>query len=863
MEIICSHPNLDFDGLGAMVAAKKIFPDAQLILPNKLSPVVRDYLALYKDVLPIGSQNEIVWDEVSKVIVVDTANIARLDFAKNLVKDDIEYIIYDHHPFNYNVNSNVIYKIENIGSATTILVELLQAQNIEVAQHEATLFLLGIYQDTGSMLYNNTTARDARVVAFLLQKGANLNTVALFLNRPLSFQQQQLYNCLLQSKEEIEWQGTTVLLCSTESLEYISGLNVVTTRICELANADVVICVVKTQKQIDIVLRSKTEWANVDKIAVALGGGGHPKASSVKLKNSNLEDILPKIKELINEIVAPSILAKDIMSNPVRSLEANCTINEAAKIMLRYGHSGMPVLNNDDLVGIISRRDLDKAIRHKLGHAPVKGFMSRKVIWISKNTTLAAIQDLMIKHDVGRLPVVEAGKIIGIVTRTDVLRATYGFDPAFNAYRVKSDIQLSLTKDPQLSNLLRKIGDIAQKINLKCYLIGGSVRDLILAGQIKDIDIVVEGKAELLAEKVAQEYGAKINNNQDFGTVTIYLPDSWKIDFATARQEYYSSPGSLPIVEATSLKEDLYRRDFTINALALALNPENFGTLLDYFSGYEDLRLGVIRVLHNLSFIEDPIRILRALRFANRYHYTIEEQTCNLIKVALEQKVFTRIKASRIWQEVYSLIKSSNSVDSLIKLAQAGFWGQLLPDRKWVELLPEEWKKAQILIDQLRTANCFVKEWLILFIILFFRIEDTSLSNIMKFCQIKRAERRCLNEINKLLVIKINDQVSSKQLMYELHLVLKDIIPEVIIALSIFVEEKYGKILINYLIKRYHLKIHLKGKDLLALGFKPGPEISRTLIFIESQFLEGRVLCLEDELNLAMNILKLGGKLCF
>ena len=173
----------------------------------------------------------------------------------------------------------------------------------------------------------------------------------------------------------------------------------------------------------------------------------------------------------------------------------------------------------------------------------------------------------------------------------------------------------------------KKIGKTAEDFNYNAYVIGGFVRDLFLYRSNEDIDVVIEGDGIAFARQFSKEMGTRVHTHEKFGTAVVIFPDGFKIDVASARMEYYKFPAALPTVEMSSLKLDLFRRDFTINTLAIELNPEKFGKLLDFFSAQKDIKDKVLRVLHNLSFVEDPTRVFRALRFEQRFGFTIGKLT--------------------------------------------------------------------------------------------------------------------------------------------------------------------------------------------------------------------------------------------
>ena len=358
------------------------------------------------------------------------------------------------------------------------------------------------------------------------------------------------------------------------------------------------------------------------------------------------------------------------MSSPVRTVRPETTIEQAQRILFRYGHSGLSVVGEtDQLVGIISRRDLDLALHHGFSDAPVKAYMTRNLKTITPDTPLSKIEALMVTYDLGRLPIVENGQLVGIVTRTDVLRELYqerekktnqsSENPLLSC--LLPSIQEKLA--PTLWHFLEQAATAAQERGWHLYLVGGAVRDLLLSSStntllLQDIDLVVDGFHQTadvgagveLANRLREIYPeAKLSIHGEFQTAALLwhkdpnLGSLW-VDIATARTEFYPYPAANPEVEASSIRQDLYRRDFTINALAVRLTSPSEGELLDYFGGVLDLRSDQIKVLHSNSFIEDPTRIYRAVRFAVRLGFMIEARTEEYIRFAVESGIYERLR---------------------------------------------------------------------------------------------------------------------------------------------------------------------------------------------------------------------------
>ena len=204
---------------------------------------------------------------------------------------------------------------------------------------------------------------------------------------------------------------------------------------------------------------------------------------------------------------------------------------------------------------------------------------------------------------------------------------------------------------------MRKIGGISNEMGYGAFIVGGVVRDLILGVRNLDLDIVIEGDAIRLAGALSRSLNGTLVVHKKFGTATLVTKDALKIDLATARKETYKDPAAFPTVEFSSLEDDLSRRDFTINAMAVSINKKDFGRLVDLFGGVDDLKRGLIRVMHDASFIDDPTRILRAVRFGYRLGFAIEKHTEKLIEKAMDENIFAKLSPRRIRKEMTLILK--------------------------------------------------------------------------------------------------------------------------------------------------------------------------------------------------------------
>jgi tRNA nucleotidyltransferase (CCA-adding enzyme) len=336
-------------------------------------------------------------------------------------------------------------------------------------------------------------------------------------------------------------------------------------------------------------------------------------------------------------------------------------------------------------------------------------------------------------------------EISGVITRTDLLNILVGQtepkseispDPLKGSAHARTRNVIRFMKERLSADLigrLQQIGEVADGIGCEAFVVGGFVRDLFLYRKNEDLDIVIEGEGISFARKYASLVGARIHTHEKFGTAVIIFPDGFKIDVASARMEYYKFPAALPVVEMSSIKLDLYRRDFTINTLAIHLNLDKFGTLIDFFAARKDLKEKIIRILHNLSFVEDPTRVFRAIRFEQRFDFTIGKLTAGLISNAVSMDFFRGLSGKRVFTELRLIMEEKNPVTAIIRLNDFNLLKVIHPsitlDKNFISLLTSvnevlSWHDLLFLDDS-------YKKWIVFFLVLISR------------CDLQRSEEIC------------------------------------------------------------------------------------------------------------------------
>lgn len=852
MQIILSHSNLDFDGLASMIAAQKIYPQADIILPSKVGAEVSHFLAIYKDTFPYKQTQQVEWKHVKTVILVDTNDLERTG-QTDLLANEIELIIYDHHPNTSKTPDHKETIIERVGATVTLLIERLVQANIPITPFEATVFSLGLYADTGSFKYGHTTARDFKAAAFLLENGANLQVVEQFSDAPLKEEQQKLFKKLLNDSEFISIDGLDIVLASFQQKNYTGHLSKITRKLLDVTGADAVFSVVQMGEKTFVTYRAGSERINALPLMQSFNGGGHKKAAAALIKNQAITSILERIRKNLSSLVSAALMAEHMMSSPVRVVAPDTTIETTSKMLYRYGHTGFPVVENEKIVGIISRRDVDKALHHKLGHAPVKGFMSHEPITITIHDTIDRIQEIMTENHIGRLPVMRDNTVVGIVSRTNIIQAMHGeksvktlFTTEFTPPIKRQLTETMRKKFPEtIFQLLELIGEQAEKLSMTAYLIGGMVRDLFLEKDNKDIDIVVEGDGIQLALHLQTAYGGKVRQHEEFNTATWKHPTGFHIDLTSARTEYYDFPAALPKVEMSTIKEDLYRRDFTINAMAISLHKDSFGELLDYFRGYEDLKLGRIRVLYNLSFVEDPTRILRSLRFESRFDFHMDAQTEKLAHQSANN--ILSVSKLRIANELYRLFYEGNAYHGVNRLYELELHTYLITTPIKQETAVSRIHDLENWHREIDRQGVFISSsvWIGYMVAL----------TVGSFEDIQELEAYCLSK---------EDQTTLSKLFELIHRVRVDLVDapiavfheqfstyplEPLLGFLAFIQRDAKKAFMDYLIKREKLQRKITGNDLIEIGLTPSPLFKELLYKAEVLQLESSVITKEELLD--------------
>jgi len=860
MDVIITHINADFDALASMLAAQKLYPEAKLVFPGSQEKSLRDFFvrstfyALEADRL-----KDIAMEDVKRLIMVDTRQRSRIGkFAAIVGKPGLEIHIYDHHPHSADDVRGTLEAVEETGATITILLRVMREKEIPISPDEATIMMLGIYEDTGSLTFSSTTEEDFYAAAYLLSKGASLNIISDMITRELSAEQVFLLNDLIRSSERYSIHGVEVVVTSGSSDRYIGDVAVLVHKLKDMENLNVVFALIRMEDRVYFIGRSRVEEVNVAEVAVEFGGGGHPTAASATIKDLTMVQAKEKLLSILHDVIKPKIRAKDIMIYPLKAIQEEATLEEAHEILSKYYTINvLPVLRRERLVGLIPRSVVDKATLHGLGNLSVREYMSTDFAVVDPETPLREVHGHIVGNNQRFLPVVIEEKLVGGITRTDLLRALHDSltpSPLGPPHSRKKMIRnLMEERLPlQIISLLRELGRAGKELGYQVYAVGGFVRDLLLRKKNYDIDVVVEGDGIHFAKVFGAKSGCRVRVHKRMKTATILLADGYKIDVATARMEFYERPAAPPTVELSSIKMDLFRRDFTINTLAIELKPNAFGHLLDFFGGQRDLKEGVIRVLHNLSFVEDPARIFRAIRFEQRFDFQIGKHTQSLIKNAILMGFLEKLSGSRLFSELELILQEKNPVPILERLAEFDLLKFLHPRLLFspsIKSLLDRINEVISWFDLLFLEGSYLK-WVVYLFGLTDQLQPEGLEEMVQRLSLPPRYRKRIVEGRHEVLTLLQKVPKRRMRSKEVYILFKPLPIECLLYVMAKTEKKEVKKAISlFFTKLKDTKVSLRGKDLQELGIQPGPIYREILDALLLAYLEGRVKTKEDEIR--------------
>jgi tRNA nucleotidyltransferase (CCA-adding enzyme) len=875
MEVITTHLNADFDAFASMVAAKKLYPNAVVSFPGSQEKNVRDFFmesTMY--ILSIERARGIDLNAVRRLILVDTRQKSRIGrFASLADKEGIEIHVFDHHPDSDDDVRGSLQITEEVGATVTILIREIRRRGIDLTPEEATVLALGLYEDTGAFTFSSTTAQDMAAAAWLLEKGANVKIVSDMMTTDLNKDQIELLHQLIQEAETINIGGLEIALTMASVTGYVPDAALMVHKFRDMENLDAVFALLRMDSRVHLVARSRLEEVNAGEIAGEFGGGGHPTAASATIKELTLYEAREALVRFIHERVRPKKEAAHIMSHPPIIIAPDRSLAEAAESLSRYQITSLPVVRADgQIVGILHRHSVEKACHHGLEESPVAHFMDSDVVSVAADDPIDKVTRISVEGRHRLVPVITDGKLVGVISRSDLLEhmklplakdAPTPDQAVSGRMRIKNVGKAMQDHFPdRVLETLRIAGDVASGLGKEVYLVGGAVRDLFLRIHNLDIDLVVDAEGISFAKEFAQRFkGCRIRGHDKFGTAVLFFEDGFRIDVATARQEYYARPGALPTVEAGSIKRDLFRRDFTMNTLAVSLNLETFGRVIDFFGGARDIKERVIRVMHNLAFVEDPTRMLRAVRFSCRFGFTIAKHTASLMKRAVKMRIFDRVEGIRLRHELEHILDEKNPEPPLKLMADldmlAAIHESLKPPPRFSETIDAasgvlSWWRYLYVKDR-------IQPWIVYFLALTDSLDEREFDDVLRRFSFAPGIARCLGRdrlsaLRMLPLFARGDMDAASKVVEALNGLPMEML---LMMMAKTTREETRRSISEYITGLRHIRPYLTGADFLRMGVKPGPEIGKTMRALRAARLDKKVLTEQDEREMARKLLGL------
>jgi tRNA nucleotidyltransferase (CCA-adding enzyme) len=878
MDVITTHTNADFDCLGAMTAALRLYPGALLSFPGSQEKGLRDFVERHPEYLPHFTRaKDIKLESITRLIIVDCQQAARIGrFSEILGRPGLEILIYDHHPVTDDSIRPTGGTIAVGGSASSLLAASLMEQGVALTAEEATLIMLGIHEDTGKLLFASATPDDYRVAGWLLEQGARLNIVSEALMPELTRAQMGLLKQLLTTLKTSTVNGVVISIAYATSDHYIGDIATLAHLMRDMENMDALFVAVAMEDHVYLVARSHIPEIDAGEIMKGFEGGGHATAASAVVHNQPLKQVLEQLDELLQRSVRGEATAGDIMSAPVKTLPDSVDIAGARELLTRYNCNAMPVMSGETMIGIISRKTVEKALHHGLGESPVTDFMHTEYLSATPETPLFDIQSYMVTGNRRFVPVFVGTLLTGAVTRTDLMRHNYGgrrgqgealYD--LEALEIPTRIRsvaglLGKRLSAEIRGTLHTLGAVGDGLGMAVYAVGGFVRDLLLGIDNLDIDVTVEGDGVFFAERFAGLYGGRVRSHKKFGTAVLVLPDGRKIDVASTRLEYYESPGALPTVERAALRQDLYRRDFTINTLALCINNDRFGHLTDHFGGQQDIQERIVRVLHNLSFVEDPTRVFRAIRFEQRLGFHIAPHTENLMRSAVRMHLLDKLGGERLFSELVQIMREKEPSAAIERMSVLGLLPFIHPALKLVPATDRVLQETGQVMAWFRLLyledRC--EPWQVYFMALCNGLTSDEFRDscrrlaipgrlASRLCGQRRLVSTTLNAIKRRL--KHGTEVRNSQLFAWFS----DLSPEMLLYLAARASsEQVRRFVSIYLTRLRDVVPLLDGDDLQGFGLEPGPQFRRIKERLLQARLDGEVSSRDEEKILALSLIQ-------
>jgi len=887
MEVITTHLGADFDAYASVLMARRLHPAAKIFFPGSKEESVRRF-----EEGPLGQElaalelrhKEVDPAELTRVVLCDVVQPDRIGIVADWLRANpaIEVWAYDHHQTDEESIPTRGGAVDpGAGSTCTLLAEILTEKGERLSAHEATLLLLGIYEDTGSLAYAGTGPRDLEAAARLLELGADLTAVRHYALQRLDPSRFDILHRMTEALEMHHIRGHRLGTLALELGDYVDELAPLVNRTLEIFELPMLFALFGEGDRVTLIARGDQPGVHLGELMEEFAeGGGHATAASARLKGVTPLEARENLLAFLATVLPPAARASDLMVTSFFTLGSDRTVAGAKAALIERRVNAAPVTDRRNRVlGVVTRQTLDGALQHGLGDRPVLTVAQRDPTWVAPDAPADEVGEAMLQRH-PRLVLVGdpvSGRPRGLVTRMQVLRHLHGrLQEAGTAVerrlahlpeeRAPMGGMLRERLAPQVLARVETIAAVSRRFQIPVYLVGGIVRDLLLDRENRDLDLVVEGDGPHFARLLADELDGRVRVHDAFMTAVVIDPDEFHIDVATARSEFYRAPAALPEVQTSPLRQDLFRRDFTINALAVCLGPETSPELIDYFGGRRDLENGLLRVLHSLSFIDDPTRVLRAVRLGLRLGFEISPETLHLVTVALDEGVFSQLSGSRLRDELILLLDDpALAVRGLERLAGLDvLQAALHPSLDLDEADRERLRRAVAAWDWYTVQGLEeppVRLWRLVLLALLDGGEEQGalapqdLEQLIDGLMLAGADRNILLGAPERLT-RARSVLSEPDVPpHRVSTALRDLSGEEMLLLVSSEVEPVRTWARRDLTELRRLELALRGADLLASGIPPGPHIGRALEAVRAVRLDGAIGA-ERELSYALRYLE-------
>jgi len=856
MEILATHINADFDALASMVAAQRLHPGARMFFPGSREESVRRMLESGLVEISELKRKDVDPAQITRVVLCDVRQSDRIGLVGEWLAAHpaIEVWAYDHHPpaeSEVAVTGGIVDP--QAGSTSTLIIEEMQRRGLVCSSTEASLLLLGIYEDTGSLTHATTGPRDLAAAHWLLEQGGDLGVVRRFVTRELGTRHLDILHRMTQRLEVHRIRGHRVGLVEVDLAGYVEELAPLVSRCLEIFELPLLFALFSEAKNDRVTLIARGDLPGFDlgqALAEMAGGGGHATAAAARLKGMTTLEAREQLFAFLRRALPPSARARDLMITPFYELPAATTVDDAKARLNAWRVTAAPVFASDGKIsGVVTRTLLDAAIQHGLGARPIERVTAAELVWVDADAPAEEVEERMLAHRPRFVLVGESasGRPLGLITRMQMLRHLHGRLAAFEE-RLDRRAEQSREKREKISQLLarrlpdflaRRIETIAQvsrEMGVPVYLVGGFVRDLLLdrdlAREAGDLDLVVEGDGLAFAARLTAVVEGRMREHRAFLTAVVVDPAGLHIDVATARSEFYRAPAALPEVQMSALRQDLFRRDFTINTLAIRLGPDREPELIDYFGGRSDLKERTLRVLHSLSFIDDPTRVLRAVRLELRLGFQISAETLRLVEVALSEGIFDHLSGARLREELAMLLDDpALALRGIDRLAELGVLRALHPRIDAAGATRERLRSARAACDWYQLAGLAepsVRPWRLILLALAQDLDAADRERLAERLMLAGEDRHLLTGFAERIA-KARDALRGTPPPHRAAEALEPLAGEELLLLMAEGDEGIRAWVRRDLTELRPLRLAVRGADLIAAGVPRGPAIGRAL----------------------------------